>query len=703
MSTPGFKRSALAVVLTNLIFNASATAAQNDNVMETIEVWSTQIDASSLYLHGEDMAQKQADHISDLLRTIPGVDVGGAHSLNQRITIRSMDDKDLNISIDGAKQNSYMYHHMGNLQIHADILKSVDIEIGSNSVIDGGLGGAVRFETKQAKELLTQDEQFGSRLKVSSGTNSGTNLAFTAYGQLNRDLDFLGYVNRISRENYEVGGGELLDAEGNKVAGTDGSVKGLSGDLMDVLFKFGWDLDNNQRVAMSYEKYTDEGDYSYRPDMGLATDLAITNSLNVPLLWPTEFGRDTVTVSYDAVLGEDTEVKSAVYRNTSTLERDESGWAINEAYAAWAAQVKGEAMNTGFNVIAETGITFGPEHTLTYGIDVVEYETDYSAESASGVKNSGEKATSVAVFVQDRIELTSNLALIPGVRFDQYDVESAVVDDTFDHASFALAAEYELSKRLLLKLSTTGLFKGPEIAEVFIGAGIDDTANADIKAETGQNTELALAYQSKLRNQQQLSAGITVFNTQLNDYIYDYAQVPGGGPRDYWKDNIGDMNIKGLETYVSYRSGDFSSQLTFSSAETDLEAFDDYLSLDGARLDREQGNTISGHIKYDLTAYNLLLNWEVHQVADVDAGLDLDGASKDNSKEGFVVNNVSATWKPQQLRNVTFVFGVDNVFDEYYASQSSRTGLSTHPRFGDLYLLDYEPGRNIKATVNYQF
>ena len=93
---------------------------------------------SSIYLNGDAIANKQADHISDLLRTIPGVDVGGAHSLNQRITIRSMDDKDLDISIDGAKQNSYMYHHMGNLQIHADILKSVDLEIGSNSVINGG-------------------------------------------------------------------------------------------------------------------------------------------------------------------------------------------------------------------------------------------------------------------------------------------------------------------------------------------------------------------------------------------------------------------------------------------------------------------------------------------------------------------------------------------------------------------------------------
>jgi len=47
--------------------------------------------------------------------------------------------------------------------------------------------------------------------------------------------------------------------------------------------------------------------------------------------------------------------------------------------------------------------------------------------------------------------------------------------------------------------------------------------------------------------------------------------------------------------------------------------------------------------------------------------------------------------------------GVDNLFDEYYASQSSRTGVSFHPVFGELYLTDYEPGRNVKATIAYQF
>ena len=199
-------RKSLAIAVSAAI----ATAAHADtgkNTIEEVTIWGTQVKASSVNLSEDDIGIRQADHISDLLRTIPGVDVGGAHSLNQRITIRSMDDKDLRITIDGANQNTYMYHHMGNLQIHADILQSVDVEIGTNSVVNGGLGGAVRFETKSARQLLKPDQQFGARLQGSYADNGGDGWSLTGYGLLTDSLDVLLYHNSVDRDNYDVGGG----------------------------------------------------------------------------------------------------------------------------------------------------------------------------------------------------------------------------------------------------------------------------------------------------------------------------------------------------------------------------------------------------------------------------------------------------------------------------------------------------------------
>ena len=574
-----------------------AKSVDATKAIERVHVWGTEVKSSSVYMGGTAIETKQADHISDLLRTIPGVDVGGAHSLNQRITIRSMDDKDLTITIDGANQNTYMYHHMGNLQIHADILKSVDIEVGSNSVINGGLGGAVHFETKEAKDLLAEGETFGGRVQGSYAENSSSGLSFTGYGQLSDNFDFLAYYNFVDRDNYTVGGGKILDANGNEVPGTSGEVAGLEGEVKDALIKFGWDLDAEQRFEVGYESYQDKGDYSYRPDMGLATDTAITQSLQVPLLWPTEFTRETLTLNYDANWGESSSVKAALFANESELNRDESGWAQNPKFAGWAGDITGTATNTGLHVIANSLLGELIEHELTYGLDVVKYKTDYRASLLNGsVNQSKEQAVNSSAFLEDNIDFGNGFVVIPGVRYDSYDIASAVVDNTFNQFSAALAAQYTFANSFIVKASSTQLFKGPEIGEVFTGAGSRDNANKNIAAETGFNHELAFAYEDGVLGADSFTAGLTLFKTQIDDYIYDHAQLPDGGPRDTWKDNIGDMEIDGFEFYTGYALGKLKLQLTYSVAESELSAFEQYSSLDGGRLDRQQGDTISAAV-----------------------------------------------------------------------------------------------------------
>ena len=702
-STPPIRRLHRHVLAVGALSCATPAFAQDQApiVLEPVEVWGTEIRASSVKIEDDTLAIKQADHVSDLLRTIPGVDVGGAHSLNQRITIRSMDDKDLRISIDGANQNTYMYHHMGNLQIHADILQSVDINIGNNSVIDGGLGGTVRFETKSADQLLLPGERAGGRVQATHGDNSGSNYSLTGYGKLSDNVDVLAYFNTIDRDNYEVGGGKIKDHGGRVIPGTDGKVRGLAGELDDGLVKFGFDIGESQRLELGYETYEDQGDYSYRPDMGLATDLAIANNLMTPLLWPTRFTRDTLTLNYDRDFGESSYLKTAVFRNDSELERDETAWAMNPAFSDSAGIINGEAVNTGFNVLAETDV--GP-HVITYGGEVIDYDTEYAANYLTGpLETSGESASNRALYLQGRFAVTDRVFLTPGVRYNDYDIDSVVVDDDYDDTTGALAADVDVSDSLRLRLSRTELFKGPEIGEVFLGGGLFDVPNPDIRAESGTNSEISLAFEKAALGADRFAAGVTWFQTDIDDYIYDYATAPASTGARTWKDNVGDMSIDGFEAYLGYDLGNLRALLTYSKADSELDAFAPYRDLDGARLDRIQGDTISLNLDYELPGKDLAFHWDVLHVDDVAAGADLDGATADNAKDGFTVHNVSVRWTPRRYDGLALTFGVDNLFDEYYASQSSRTGLSRHPRFGELYLLDYEPGRNIKFTVSYRF
>lgn len=461
--------------------------ANQDNVenMDGMKVWGTKVQSTSLAINEEDITIKQADHLSDLLRSLPGVDVGGAHSLNQRINIRGLDDKDLAITIDGAVQNTYMYHHAGNLQIHADILKAVEVQVGTNSVINGGLGGAVKFETKEAKDLLSYGQQFGGRIQGSFADNDSTGGSVSVFGQLSDDVDFLGYYNYVDRDNYTVGGGKILGKDGLVVNDT-GEVKGLAGRTKDALIKLGWDISPLQRLELGIESYEDAGNYSFRPDMGLATDIAIADSLGLPLTYPTQFTRDTYTLNHEMDLGDSTVLKTAVYYNNSELMRDESG--IAAVFPDSSSLIQGEAKNTGFNVLGQTGLSFGLQHDLTYGVEMIDYETSYSQD---GSMVSGEDATNYALYIEDRISWDNGISLTPGVRFDSYDVNSTIVNKTFDDVTFGLAFEYN-ANRLSFKLSSTQLFKGPELAEVFIGAGLNDTANPDIKAETGANHQMSL-------------------------------------------------------------------------------------------------------------------------------------------------------------------------------------------------------------------
>ena len=537
---------------------------------------------------------------------------------------------------------------------------------------------------------MASGETFGGRVHLAASDNAASNYSLTGYANFADTIDVLAYYNFVDRDNYAVGGDQILNENGEVVEGTDGEVRGLKGELDDGLIKIGWTIAENQRVKFGYERYVDEGDYSYRPDMGLATDTAIADSLSVPLVYPTEFTRDTYTLNYDLDLG-NTTLKASLYQNESSLWRDETG--LNSWRPPAATLNEGRADNTGANAIAITELDGDVEQTLTYGFEVIQYETHYIVD---GVELGGEQSTISAIYIQDRIALENGVVIIPGVRYESTSLEAVVVDDTFSKATGALAIEYQANEHLLLSVSATELFKSPELSEVFIGAGTNDLENADIEAEEGYNAQIAAAYQNG-----GFDAGVTLFQTKIEDYIFDNNPVPNS--RQYLKDNVGHMFIDGVEMYAGYAANQWEWLITYSNDESDLKAFSEYASLDGARIDRQQGETLTLSASYDVVAADLTLYWDMQIVGSVEDGPALGGAGVNNSKDSFNVQNVSARWTPGQLEGFAVTVGVDNLFDEFYASHSSQTGTTFHPLFGSLYLMDYEPGRNVKASVSYQF
>ncbi|MCB1603284.1 MAG: TonB-dependent receptor [Gammaproteobacteria bacterium] len=649
--------------------------------MDSVKVWGTTVQSSSVNIDEKYLTMRQADHLSDLLRSIPGVDVGGSHSLNQRINIRGLDDRDLLITIDGAVQNTYMYHHMGNLQIHADILKAVEIEVGTNSVINSGLGGSVKFKTKEAKDLLEYGQTIGVRTQGSFASNDSSGGSITSYGQLSNNVDFLAYYNYVDRSNFTVGGGKILGSDG-VVINESGVVKGQAGRTNDGLFKLGIDLSPLQRLEFGIEGYSDKGNYSYRPDMGLATDIAIADGLGLPLVYPTEFLRDTYTINYDLSWGSNSNLVASAYMNKSDLWRDQTSLA--NVLSGNPKIVEGNALNKGFNILGNSTLSGINENELTYGMEFYDYETEYSRDYQL---TSSENASNFAIYLQDKIAITDKLSLTPGIRYDRYSIDSQIVDNDFDEFTYGLSLDYKINENLAFQVSSTEIFKGPELSEIFIGAGLNDIENQLIKAETGYNNQVVLNYNPS----EAIHLGMTYYHSKINNYIDESLDT-----------NIGDITLRGYEFFISHQKGNLLALLSYASQDSELNAFADFMNLDNARLDRAIGDSLNLNIDYSFPEKNLDLYWNTQFIADLPEELDTSGSAR--QKNAYTIHNLSLRWIPQKMiQGMELTFGIDNIFDKSYASHASRTGDSIHPRFGALHLTDYEPGRNIKTTVAYRF
>jgi len=235
------KKIGMSIAVATMILSSNLLA---DNVaLDKVDVWATEVESSSLDLVSSQIESKQADHLSDLLSNLPGVDVGGTHSINNRINIRGLQDENLDITLDGAKvQNANMFHHIGNLLINPDILKKAEVQVGTNSVVNGSLGGAVSFETKDGEDLLENGKDFGARVSATYNSNDSISGSVAGYGKVNDKVDFMIYHNTVKKNNWENGNGEEKFA--------------VEGDVENTLVKVGYKVTDAQKVTLSYDTVT---------------------------------------------------------------------------------------------------------------------------------------------------------------------------------------------------------------------------------------------------------------------------------------------------------------------------------------------------------------------------------------------------------------------------------------------------------------
>ena len=647
-------------VAMSLAINASANETTQ---LEEVNVWETQVISSSLNLGENSIETKQADHLSDLLRDLPGVEVGGSHSINNRINIRGLQDEDLNITLDGAKiQNVNMFHHIGNLLINPDILKKADIQVGTNSVTTSGLGGSVAFETKDGRDMLEKDKDFGARISSTYNSNNSAGGSLTGYGKVSNDIDFLLYHNYLNKNNWK-------DGKGNKGFGADGKIQ-------NSLVKLGYNLSDTQRVAISYDILKDEGDYFPRPDMGANANAALTG---LGKTFDTEYTRETITLKHELMLGDKLILDTSIYSNDNELQRLEN-WigGPRSPRPDFVGTLKGNVKTVGINTKAQSNIELANTlNTFTYGATYDEQTSEVTWNSSKYGKD--EEAKELALFAEDAIDFNNGIIITPGVRYTNYKLDSSYGNINDNQFTYGLATEYALTDTITLLASGTTLYKGVPMVDVLASDRTVMTQRGDLKAETGINKEIGFTYMNdNVLNADKVGFSFKYFRTDINDVIQSW---DGNTPVVF---NNGDLAIKGFETSFKVIKGDVTGLVTLSKSDTEFSATKKASNY-------EQGDKVTLGLNYKITR-ELETSWNSIFMKGSGDGI------KSLEKAGYGVHDVSFKYTPIAFKNLSVITGVDNIFDKEYIAPTSRNDYAR-----GIFLGDYEPGRNYKVTVAYKF
>ncbi|WP_201591788.1 TonB-dependent receptor domain-containing protein [Psychrobacter fozii] len=661
-----------------VLWSQAASAAPVEEVpnvtLQTITVTANSSVRDDLQKNSVDSAQYipagQASLLSDFLDGVPGASVGGTTAINQRVRIRGFDDTNLKVTVDGARQEGYAFHHAGDLVIDPDLLKRSEVSVGNNSVTLGNdaIGGAVAFETVDAADLLDVDQKIGAKVHTGYASNNNELLtSTTVFAAPTENVDLLAYYGKRTSEAGE-------DGDGRDIQTSDG-------DTESILLKAGTYLGDNHHVSGSFSRTENDGMYPARADFPLTDE----NGWNPVIPW--KQSRDTYTLEYGYNPASDlVDVKANIYQSETYLDRDNKGIEVDLI-------TKGGKIENTSHIASKLG-----SHKLITG---VEHYTKESEVTRLGVLGGSDEAKNTSVYLEDQWQM-GKLTLTPGVRYDHYEAPEDVANgETYDNVVGAFAASYQVLPSTNVFASYTQLFNGPDLQEAIRNTnGEDKYISSDLEPETGSNTEVGVStiFRGLTTEDDSLRLSGKYFVTDLENWIsYEsgldcttgLASDTGTCAGSFNADE--DYEIKGVELSADYRTNNFNMGLSYARARSEGKE-SGYSLSQGTGDENDSGDKYMVNLGYAPTD-TLDLGWRSTYVTSINPNT---GDDTDTEKEGYDVHDIFMTYTPQQLAGVKATLGVYNMFDETYANHSSRYS-------DDSDYTDYAIGRNVKASLTYQF
>jgi hemoglobin/transferrin/lactoferrin receptor protein len=611
---------------------------------------------SSTIIRREEIEDRQANTIAELIDSIPGVTlINGSTPIGSGINIRGFGangtygtDQKVLVLIDGATTGSEELYRIGT-QLFTDPLLYKQAEVirgtvGSFEYGSGVIGGVVRLESSDAYDYLGGRTGVTINQNLAGYTNSdGFSTSTTLAAMPSEQFEFL--ANYSYRE-----GGTQKDGNGDRIENSEFSLPSY---LVKGAFHFG--ADNAHTIEASYSQTeTTERDKPY-------DSFGTTGG---------SFGNvDRDTVSKTMILGyaynpldNDAINLSLVY---SYADQD-----IEQKYIEGSSPF---APPGGFDVVNadqsyETSkitlknvalfATGTVRHNLRAGLEYI-HKDRLDANSAPGGTDKR-----LAAFLVDEIGLFRGFTLTPAARWETSTVKGTLDDGTNvsytnDALMGGVSARYELPFGLAAFGSWATTRSLPIIDD------LDNTAYM-MQPEKGKTWEVGASFDRVgiFAANDRLAIKVNYYDTELTDNT-SYSGVL-------------EVYLDGFEIEASYATpsgfyADFNGNI-----------------VDGQRL--LTSGIVNDWTNLPANTYQLAIGKRFGRVFDVrwEGVLAEDLDTNGTIDEGYDVHNLRATFSPQigGVKNLSFRVSVENLFDTYYVP-----ALATRP----------SPGRNFKGAVSLQF
>ncbi|QIL92043.1 TonB-dependent receptor [Microbulbifer harenosus] len=634
-----------------------ALAAEKKAARDNLETMVVVGVATDTEITPEQLEKQQANDLADIFRHIPSVSVGGSLGIAQKVYIRGMEDTLLNVTVDGAPQTGTLFHHIGRVSIEPELLDTVEVQSGAGEATSGpgAIGGAIRFKTKDANDLLRSGEQFGARLKGGYFSNDGTKGSASVYGKLGANWGVIGSFVQVERNN-------MKDGAGNEILAT-------AADQNLAFVKVSGDITENQKLTVSYEQREESGELGRRPNWFV---------LEGDTLYPMDAERETLVANYSASLNDAVNLEITAYDTNSDMVQD-GPWGL---YGGNTASIGFDIRNTS---------SFG-QHTLTYGIERRNQKVVAGGREVDSTSSISETGRVQGAYIQDHWQVTEPLLLSFGVRYDAYELTQNNFDGEFssDDVSPNVGFSYALSDTWTLSAGHAQAVRGKEVGDSFTleSADIDPA----LKAESVDNNELALEYIGG-----SLAVKAAVYQSTIDDVIYD---------EDLFE-NIGKLESDGFELSAAYSYESWYLTAAYSHNDSTLNG-NDIEGYEHNGLGNTRGDTLTLAVDYALTD-RLDLGWNLTQVQGIDVEvlhrsveLGWIDSVQTIDKSGYQLHDIYLRWQPLQDESLAVNFAVQNLFDEHYRDHSSVGDYSDIPGWGIVSGV-YEAGRDVRLSVDYRF